>query len=148
MICLRFFTVYGPRQRPEMAIHKFTRLIDQGKAVPVYGDGSSRRDYTYIQDIVEGVIAAIDRRFSYEVVNLGESRTIGLLELISVIEETLGKKAVLEWHSKQAGDVPITYASAEKAKRLLGYNPRTPIHEGIREFVKWYRENQRAMEGS
>jgi UDP-glucuronate 4-epimerase len=146
-ICLRFFTVYGPRQRPEMAIHKFTRLIAQGKPVPVYGDGTSRRDYTYIEDIVEGVIAAVDRRFSYEVVNLGESRTIGLLELISVIEENLGKKAVLEWHSKQAGDVPITYAGVEKAKRLLGYNPKTHVQDGIREFVKWYRENQAVMEG-
>ncbi|MBI4715721.1 MAG: GDP-mannose 4,6-dehydratase, partial [Nitrospirae bacterium] len=137
--CLRFFTVYGPRQRPEMAIHKFVRLIDRGMPIPVYGDGSSRRDYTYIDDIVEGVTAALEHRHPYEIVNLGESRTTALAELIAVIEESLGKKAVIERHPVQPGDVPITYADVDKAKRILGYKPATEIREGIQRFVDWYR---------
>ncbi len=137
--CLRFFTVYGPRQRPEMAIHKFVRLIDRGMPIPVYGDGSSRRDYTYIDDIVDGVTAALERRHPYEILNLGESRTVSLAELIVVIEEALGKKAVIERLPVQPGDVPVTYADVDKAKRLLSYTPRTEIREGIQRFVDWYR---------
>ncbi|HEX9861248.1 MAG TPA: GDP-mannose 4,6-dehydratase, partial [Nitrospirota bacterium] len=140
--CLRFFTVYGPRQRPEMAIHKFTRLIDQGKPVPMFGDGTSKRDYTYIDDIVDGVIKSIDHNPPYEIYNIGESQTTELRELISLIEKNLGKKAVIEAHPDQPGDVPITYADISKAVRELGYDPRTKVEEGVRKFVDWYKENR------
>jgi UDP-glucuronate 4-epimerase len=138
--CLRFFTVYGPRQRPEMAIHKFTRLIDRGEPVPFFGDGSSRRDYTFIDDIVQGVVKAIDRPFDYEIINLGESNTVTLAELVELIEGTLGKKANLDRRPSQPGDVPATYADISKARRLLDYAPHTLPEEGIRKFVAWYRE--------
>jgi len=138
VICLRFFTVYGPRQRPEMAIHKFTRLIYQNKPIPVYGDGTSRRDYTYIDDIIDGLIASIEREFSYEIINLGESRTVTLLELIRLIEKNLNRKAIIQWLPEQPGDVPVTYADINKAKRLLGYNPSVSIEEGIERFVDWF----------
>ena len=144
-ICLRFFTVYGPRQRPEMAIHKFTRLIDQGEEIPVYGDGSSKRDYTYIDDIIQGVMAAIEKDFDYEIINLGESRVTDLLTLIHLIEENLGKKAKLKFLPFQPGDVPITYADISKAKRLLGYHPQVPIEEGIKRFVIWYKKEARHL---
>jgi UDP-glucuronate 4-epimerase len=137
--CLRFFTVYGPRQRPEMAIHRFVRLIDEGHPIPVYGDGKARRDFTYIDDIVQGVLAALDRPFPYEVINLGESATIELSEVIGLIEHALGKKARIEYLPAQQGDVPLTYADVTKARRLLGYQPTTPVKEGIERFVKWYR---------
>jgi len=137
--CLRFFTVYGPRQRPEMAIHRFVRLIDEGHPIPVYGDGKARRDFTYIDDIVQGVLAALDRPFPYEVINLGESATIELSEVIGLIEHALGKKARIEYLPAQQGDVPMTYADVTKARRLLGYQPTTPVKEGIERFVKWYR---------
>ena len=140
--CLRFFTVYGPRQRPEMAIHKFTRLIDQGKPVPMFGDGSSRRDYTYIDDIVDGVIKSIDHNAPYEIINLGESQTTELRELIGLIEKYLGKKALIEMLPDQPGDVPITYADITKAREVLGYDPSTKAREGVRKFVDWYRENK------
>ncbi|HHI96588.1 MAG TPA: NAD-dependent epimerase/dehydratase family protein [Thermodesulfatator atlanticus] len=140
VVCLRFFTVYGPRQRPEMAIHKFTRLIDRGEEIPIYGDGSAKRDYTYIDDIIQGVLAAIDKDFDYEIFNLGEARVTDLLTLIKLIEENLGKKARLKFLPFQPGDVPITYADISKAKRLLGYNPQVPIEEGIRRFVAWYKK--------
>lgn len=140
--CLRFFTVYGPRQRPEMAVHKFVRLIDEGRPIPVFGDGTSRRDYTFIDDIVEGVVAALQRPHPYEIINLGESRTIGLIELIGLTEESLGKKAVIEWLPLQPGDVPVTYAGVEKARRLLGYVPKTEMRDGLREFVAWYLDNK------
>lgn len=137
--CLRFFTVYGPRQRPDMAIHKFTRLIDEGKPVPVFGDGSSQRDYTYIDDIIEGVVRALDRCDGYRIYNLGESKTIELLGLIRLLEEHLDRKATIEHLPPQPGDVPITYADITRAQQELGYRPRYPIEKGIAEFVKWYR---------
>jgi UDP-glucuronate 4-epimerase len=139
MVCLRFFTVYGPRQRPDLAIHKFTGAILRGKTVEVYGDGSSRRDYTYIEDIVQGVLACLDREFGYEVINLGESRTVELRELVQLIEKAVGKKAQLRELPMQAGDVPVTYADIAKAKRLLGYNPQVNIEDGIKRFVDWFR---------
>ena len=117
--CLRFFTVYGPRQRPEMAIHKFTRLIYEGKSIPVYGDGTSRRDYTYIDDLISGITASVNAELGYEIINLGESKTIKLTELISLIEENLQKKAIIEWLPDQPGDVPVTFADISKARRLL-----------------------------
>jgi UDP-glucuronate 4-epimerase len=139
-VCLRFFTVYGARQRPDLAIHKFARLIDAGKPIPVFGDGSSRRDYTYIDDIISGVRAAIDYSGSvYEVINLGESRTVELRELISLLERELDIEAKIDRQPLQPGDVPQTFADIEKARRLLNYNPQTPIEEGIRKFVRWFR---------
>ncbi len=143
--CLRFFTVYGPRQRPEMAIHKFTRLIDQGKPVPMFGDGSSRRDYTYIDDIADGVIKAIDANFAFEIFNIGESRTTELRTLIELIEKNLGKKAIIEQLPDQPGDVEVTYADITKSKKMLGYNPRTKVEEGVPKFVEWYIGNREAL---
>lgn len=137
---LRFFTVYGPRQRPEMAIHKFTRLIDEGLEVPVYGDGSSRRDYTYIDDIIHGIMAARAKDFPYEIFNLGESRTTELNKLVALIEQALAKRAGLKKLPDQPGDVPVTYADISKSKKILGYNPRIPVEEGIPLFVEWYRK--------
>ena len=139
-ICLRFFTVYGARQRPDLAIHKFARLIDEGKPIPVFGDGTTRRDYTYIDDIIQGVRAAIDYDATdYEVINLGESRTVELRELIALLEKELDQKAVIDRQSMQPGDVPQTFADINKARRLLGYNPQTQIEEGIHQFVEWFR---------
>jgi UDP-glucuronate 4-epimerase len=139
-ICLRFFTVYGARQRPDLAIHKFARLISDGKPIPVFGDGTTRRDYTYIDDIIAGVRAAIDYDESnYEVINLGESRTVELGELIGLLEKELDMRAVIERQPMQPGDVPQTFADISKARRLLGYDPQTPIEDGIRLFVEWFR---------
>jgi UDP-glucuronate 4-epimerase len=140
--CLRFFTVYGPRQRPEMAIHKFTRLIDEGKKIPMFGDGSSKRDYTYIDDIIDGVMKSLDKRHAFEIFNLGESETTELRKLISLIEKNLGKKAQIDEQPNQPGDVSITYADIEKAKSMLQYNPTTKIEKGIELFIKWYRETK------
>lgn len=143
IMCLRFFTVYGPRQRPDLAINKFTRLIDMGRPIPVYGDGGTRRDYTYVDDIIDGVMAALHYDKSrYEVINLGNSHTVYLRDLIAVIEDALGKKAVIERLPAQPGDVPQTYADIGKARRLLGYAPRTDIRDGIAKFVAWYREKK------
>jgi UDP-glucuronate 4-epimerase len=139
VFCLRFFTVYGPRQRPEMAIHKFTRLIDRGLPLPRFGDGSTRRDYTYITDIVTGVVRAIDRVQGYEIINLGESQTTSLSELIGRLEALLGKKAVIEEAPEQPGDVRRTCADVGKARRLLGYDPSVPVADGLARFVAWYR---------
>ena len=139
-VCLRFFTVYGARQRPDLAIHKFARLISEGKPIPVFGDGTTRRDYTYVDDIVAGVRAAMDYEASdYEVINLGGSRTVELRELIALLERELGRKAVIDRRPTQPGDVPQTYADVSKARRLLGYEPGTPIEEGIRRFVEWFK---------
>ncbi len=140
--CLRFFTVYGPRQRPDMAVHKFTRLIDTGQPVPMFGDGSSRRDYTYVDDIMQGVLNAIDRCEGYEIFNLGESRTVALIDLIRLIEQYLGKEAKIKRLPEQPGDVPITYADITKARQKLGYNPRFPLEEGLRRFVEWYQREK------
>ncbi|HEX8494141.1 MAG TPA: GDP-mannose 4,6-dehydratase [Pyrinomonadaceae bacterium] len=142
-VCLRFFTVYGARQRPDLAIHKFARLIDEGQPIPVFGDGRSRRDYTYIEDIIAGVRATIDYSGSeYEVFNLGESRTVELNELISLLEKNLNRRAVINRQPMQPGDVPQTFADVSKAKRLLGYNPQTQIEEGIKRFVEWFRQEK------
>src|SRR5215218_8133777 len=139
-VALRFFTVYGARQRPDLAIHKFARLISEGRPIPVFGDGTTRRDYTYVEDIVAGVRAAMDYRESaYEVVNLGGSRTVSLSELIALLEHELGREAVIDRQPTQPGDVPRTFADVTKARRLLGYDPRTPIEEGIRRFVEWFK---------
>ncbi|MGB9627057.1 MAG: GDP-mannose 4,6-dehydratase [Thermodesulfobacteriota bacterium] len=137
--CLRIFTAYGPRQRPEMAIHRFTRLIDLGEVIPIYGDGSSRRDYTYIDDLIEGIIATISHTKGFEIYNLGESQTTSLIELVKLIEETFGKKANIEMLASQPGDVSITYANITKATRILGYQPRVKIEEGINRFIEWYK---------
>jgi UDP-glucuronate 4-epimerase len=146
-VCLRFFTVYGPRQRPDLAIHKFARLISAGKPIPVFGDGTTRRDYTYIDDIIAGVTAAIDYDQSdYEVINLGESRTVELRELIALLEKELDTKAIIDRQPVQPGDVPQTFADVEKARRLLGYNPQTQIEEGIQRFVEWFRTGDRMPE--
>jgi len=136
--CLRFFTVYGPRQRPEMAIHKFARLIYQGDTVPLFGDGSSSRDYTYIDDIIDGILSAMERIRGYDIFNLGGSRTVPLTILISLLEEALGKKAQIEFLPEQPGDVPITYAELSKAQQSLGYRPRVLIEDGIERFVQWF----------
>ena len=141
--CLRFFTVYGPRQRPEMAIHKFTRLIYEGKSIPVYGDGTSRRDYTYIDDLISGITASVNTELGYEIINLGESKTVKLTELISLIEENLQKKAIIEWLPDQPGDVPVTFADIGKARRLLGYAPCIDIKEGAGRFVEWFLKREK-----
>ena len=137
--CLRIFTAYGPRQRPEMAIHKFTRLIDQGEKIPIYGDGSSRRDYTYIDDLIEGILGVIRYHKGFEVYNLGESQTTSLMELIKLIEGAFGKKANIEMLEPQPGDVSMTYADITKAERMLRYQPEVKMEEGIRRFVDWYK---------
>jgi UDP-glucuronate 4-epimerase len=144
-IALRFFTVYGPRQRPDLAIYKFTKLISEGRPVPIYGDGRTRRDYTYVDDILSGIMAAIDYRSSvYEVINLGNSNTISLSEMIRAIEEALDLQALIDRYPEQAGDVPQTYADVEKAHRLLGYEPKIKFAEGLRRFVEWYQSEAAA----
>jgi UDP-glucuronate 4-epimerase len=139
VFCLRFFTVYGPRQRPEMAIHKFTRYIDRGLPLPRFGDGSTRRDYTYISDIIAGVLRAIERVQGFEIINLGGSRTTRLSDLITLLEARLGRAAVIEGQPDQPGDVVATWADVDKAHRLLGYDPRVAIEDGLTRFVEWYR---------
>jgi UDP-glucuronate 4-epimerase len=147
IVCLRFFTVYGARQRPDLAIHKFAKLIDAGRAIPVFGDGTTRRDYTYIDDIISGVRAAIDYRATkYEVINLGESRTVELRELISLLEKELDRQAEIEWQPPQPGDVPQTFAEISKARKLLGYDPQTQIETGIHRFIEWFRANQEQLQ--
>ena len=142
-ICLRFFTVYGARQRPDLAIHKFSKLITEGKPIQVFGDGTSRRDYTYIDDIISGVRAAIDYdRSMYEIFNLGESQTIELGELISLLERNLDAHAIIDRQSMQPGDVPVTFADISKSREMLGYNPTTKIADGIPKFVEWFRETR------
>jgi UDP-glucuronate 4-epimerase len=140
VVCLRLFTGYGPRQRPDLAIHKFTSAIWRGKPVEVYGDGKSARDYTYVDDIVQGFLACLEREFGFEIINLGESRTVELRELVRLIEKAVGKTAHLRQLPPQPGDVPITYADISKAKRLLGYKPQVDIKEGIQRFVDWFRK--------
>ena len=139
--CLRYFTVYGPRQRPEMAIHHFFRSIHEGKKISIFGDGSSLRDYTYIDDAIEGTLGALSREHGFQIYNIGESRTIKLSELIQAIEEQIGKKALIEHLPEQPGDVKQTYADIRKAREHLGYNPKTDIREGLARFVRWYKEN-------
>lgn len=147
--CLRFFTVYGPRQRPDLAIYKFTDLMLKEKPIPFYGDGSTRRDYTYIADIVDGTLKALDwttrqpeGEAAYEIFNLGESHTVSLSEMVDVIEKTLGRKAIRNQLSNQPGDVVATYADVRKAKEILGYTPKTSFEMGIKQFVDWFLRNR------
>jgi UDP-glucuronate 4-epimerase len=144
VICLRFFTVYGARQRPDLAIHKFARLISEGRPIPVFGDGTTRRDYTYIDDIISGVTAALSYDQSlFEIINLGESDTVELGRLIELLEEALDRRAVIDRQPMQPGDVPVTYADISKARRLLGYDPKTKIEAGIEKFALWFKNQPR-----
>jgi UDP-glucuronate 4-epimerase len=143
-ICLRFFTVFGPRQRPDLAIRKFAGLIERGEPIPVFGDGSMARDYTYVSDTVAGVLAAINCPSSYEVINLGNSRPISLADLIAHLERELGRKAVIRRLPTQDGDVRLTCADIAKAARLLGYHPSTPFETGLQHFVGWLRRPMEA----
>lgn len=146
MIQLRFFTVYGPRQRPDLAIHKFTKLISENQEIPFYGDGSTARDYTYIDDIIDGVVKSIkyleNHGKTYEIVNLGESEVVTLNEMVSTIENTLGQKALKKNLPMQPGDVLKTNADIQKARSLLGYDPTTNFQNGIKKFVEWFLENR------
>ena len=139
--CLRFFTVYGPRQRPDLAIHKFAKLIEQDKPIPVYGDGSMMRDFTYIDDIINGIVSAMGRCDGFNIYNLGESEPITVNDLISEIEKALGKKAIREYQPPQPGDVERTYADITKAAENLAYKPSTSIPAGLKQFVAWLRKN-------
>ena len=144
IVALRFFTVYGARQRPDLAIHQFTRKINAGQPIDQFGDGTTRRDYTYIDDIIQGVMAAFDYQGPmFDLFNLGESETIQLKDLIGVIEKALGKKAKINQLPEQPGDVPLTCADISKARKLLGYNPITPLSVGLPKFVEWFLEKQR-----
>jgi UDP-glucuronate 4-epimerase len=143
MVCLRFFTVYGPRQRPDLAIHRFTDRIFHGKPIEQFGDGTTRRDYTYIEDIIQGVMASLTYEGPiFDIINLGENETTTLKDLISAIEKGLGKQAIIKQLPEQPGDVPLTCADISKARRLLGYKPSTPISQGIPKFIDWYLESQ------
>jgi UDP-glucuronate 4-epimerase len=144
VICLRFFTVYGPRQRPDLAIHKFTALIEAGKPVPVFGDGSTGRDYTFVDDIVAGVLTALEYSppatgAPFDIFNLGNSHPVKLNELLEMLERVTGKKAIRDPQPLQPGDVPLTWADLSKSARLLGYKPATLLEEGLKKFVAWYR---------
>jgi len=143
IVMLRFFTVYGPRQRPDLAIHKFARLIAARKPIPVFGDGSTARDYTHVTDTVEGVIACTQKEFGYDIFNLGESQTVTLSQLIELLEKSLGTKAIVERQPPQPGDVPITFADITRARKHLGYSPKIKIAEGIPLFVEWFRQTAR-----
>ncbi|HJZ69506.1 MAG TPA: GDP-mannose 4,6-dehydratase [Blastocatellia bacterium] len=140
VVCLRLFTVYGARQRPDLAIHKFAKLIAAGKPLPVFGDGTTRRDYTYIDDIIAGVVAAMRYDQSqFEMINLAGSQTVELRRLIELLEQALGRPVTIDHQPAQPGDVPLTYADISKARRLLGYDPQTGIEEGIQKFVEWFQ---------
>jgi UDP-glucuronate 4-epimerase len=141
--CLRFFTVYGPRGRPDMAPYLFTRWVFDGEPLKMFGDGTTYRDYTYIDDIVAGVVAALDADLPYEIINLGNSQTVMLRDFIGIVEELVGRKANVVQLPPQLGDVPRTYADVSKARRLLGYDPKTPFAEGMARFVAWYRREVR-----
>ncbi|MDA2922510.1 GDP-mannose 4,6-dehydratase [Patescibacteria group bacterium AH-259-L07] len=138
---LRFFTVYGPCQRPDMAIHKFARLIHQNKPIQMYGDGSSQRDYTYIDDIITGIMSVLDKSFDFEIFNLGNSETTSLKNLIELIGSLIGKTPEIKKLPDQPGDVPITYANISRAKKMLGYQPKVPIEKGIESFIQWYQNS-------
>ncbi len=146
VVCLRFFTVYGPRQRPDLAIHKFVALLEAGKPLPIFGDGSSGRDYTFVDDIVAGILAALEFepeasavQAPFQVFNLGNSHPVTLNELVALLERVTGRQALREHRPAQPGDVPLTWADISLARRLLGYRPATPLEEGLRRFVAWYR---------
>ena len=139
---LRFFTVYGPRQRPDLAIYKFAKLILAGRPIPVFGDGSAARDYTFVTDTVDGVLACTRRELGYEIFNLGESQVVTLARMIELLETALGKKAIIDRKPLQPGDVPITYANIDKARAKLGYNPQVKIEEGIQRFAEWIKRSE------
>ncbi|MDB6110286.1 MAG: NAD-dependent epimerase/dehydratase [Pedosphaera sp.] len=141
---LRFFTVYGPRQRPDLAIHKFAKLISAGKPIQVYGDGLTARDYTYISDIVDGIIACTERKFGYEIFNLGNSQSVTLSYLIELLEKALGQKAVIQRMTTQAGDVPLTFADISKSAEFLNYAPKIKIEEGIPRFIEWFKKQHKS----
>ena len=142
VVCLRFFTVYGPRQRPDLAIRKFTDMISRGQPITVFGDGLSGRDYTFVDDTVQGIDAALHFDCGYEIFNLGNSHPITLNQMVQAIENAVGKKAIIRHEPDQPGDVPITYADISKARRMLKYSPSTPFAQGIRKFVEWYQAGQ------
>ncbi|MES1215035.1 MAG: GDP-mannose 4,6-dehydratase [Bacteroidota bacterium] len=145
-IALRFFTVYGPGQRPDLAIHKFTKAIIKGKPITVYGDGNTSRDYTFVSDTVAGIIAAANyNKTDFEIVNLGNNYTVSLKELIRAIEDVTGKKAIIEQHPDQPGDVPKTFADISKAKKLFGYDPQTKLSDGLRHFYDWFCANEQLL---
>jgi UDP-glucuronate 4-epimerase len=153
IVCLRFFTVYGPRQRPDLAIHKFTELMEKGQPIPIFGDGSTGRDYTYVDDIVAGILAAIrlelptcGETVPFQIFNLGNSHPVKLSELVELLEATTGRRAVIQRHEMQPGDVPLTWADVSKAERMLGYRPSTRIEEGLKRFVAWYRTSSPASD--
>jgi len=155
IVCLRFFTVYGPRQRPDLAIHRFTAMVERGEALPIFGDGSTARDYTFVDDIVAGVLAALDYKFAeragatgaaFEIFNLGNSSPVRLDELVAAIERATGRTAARRAMPLQVGDVPITWADISRAERLLGYKPQVPLAEGLTRFVEWYRSVREARE--
>jgi UDP-glucuronate 4-epimerase len=144
VVCLRFFTVYGPRQRPDLAIHKFVARIEKGKPIPIFGDGETGRDYTYVDDIVAGVVASLNYELPsggapFEIFNLGNSHPVKLGDLVRMLEMATGKQAIIQRESMQQGDVPLTWADIAKAGRRLGYRPQTALEEGLRQFVAWYR---------
>lgn len=143
VVCLRFFTVFGPRQRPDLAIRKFIQLIDRGQPIPVFGDGSTGRDYTFVADTVNGIMGALGYDCAFDVFNLGNSAPVRLIEMVRTIEAAMGKKAEIEWLPDQPGDVPITYADISKAQKLLGYNPQISFREGIDRFLSWYGEQRK-----
>ncbi len=140
--CLRFFTVYGPSQRPEMAIHKFTDLLARGETLSLFGDGASRRDYTFVDDIIDGVVATLDLAPPFEILNLGGAETTALADLVNWLADELGVEPNIEHLPDQPGDVPITYADVSKANALVGYSPKVPIREGLKRFVEWFRAQQ------
>jgi UDP-glucuronate 4-epimerase len=145
VMALRFFTVYGPRQRPDLAIHKFVARMEAGKPLPIFGDGETGRDYTYVDDIVAGVLGALDYNLSsmdgapFEICNLGNSHPVKLSELVRMLERATGKNAIVQREAPQQGDVPLTWADISKAGKLLGYRPQTTLEEGLKKFVAWYR---------
>jgi UDP-glucuronate 4-epimerase len=143
VVMLRFFTVYGPRQRPDLAIHKFARAMLRNEPIPVYGDGRSARDYTYVTDTVEGILACTRQSFGFEIFNLGESQTVTLAYMIELLEKNLGRKAIINRLPDQPGDVPLTYADISKARARLGYNPKIKIEEGIPLFLEWFKKSNR-----
>lgn len=146
VVCLRFFTVFGPRQRPDLAIHKFCHLIEAGQPVEIFGDGSSKRDYTFVADIVSGIESAMTYDLpGYDIINLGRSEPVYLLDLIRALENALGKKAKLIHKPFQVGDVPYTYAGIDKARQVIGYSPSTDFSEGIKRFVEWYLSKRAAV---
>ena len=148
VVCLRFFTVYGPRQRPDLAIRKFADLILQGRPISVFGDGSSGRDYTFVEDTVAGIVSALNYQCDYDIINLGNSHPVRLLTMIRTLEEVIAKKAEIEWLPDQSGDVPITYADITKAARLLDYCPQTLFRSGLQKFLEWHLVGEAAARGA